>query len=143
MDRLKKLAENWWRYCIPMTLLTVDQQENMPVTAYETSKLKKERWIARDEENIYFPFGKEMIQQRKLAREKSIKYEHAEKREERKRKKRLILQKEREARGESNVADENDGGWGSARVKRKEDKLAEELVKFSEKPKPRTGKKEL
>lgn len=152
MKRLEKLAQNWWRYCIPMTELSISQQKKLKITSYETSTIEKNRYIVRDELNLYFPFGKEMIKRRKEARERSVKYEQAEKREERKRlKKERKMKEQQEKYGNNNNAgtvnersksrDGSRGGWGGAREQKNMDKLAEEMIKFSEKPKPPSREK--
>jgi len=138
MDRLQKLESNWWRYCLPMSKLTVEQQEQVQITTYSTSTMKKERWIVRDEQNHYFPFSNEMQKRRKLAREKAVKYENAEKREEKKR-----LKRERQQRNQQG-SQPNDGTgimdnlvYGAARKQKKQEQMNEEMKKFMEKPKPK------
>jgi hypothetical protein len=137
MARLEKLANNWWRYCMPMVELTVSQQEKSRIKAYETSNKKKKRWIVRDELNIYFPFGNEVVKRRAKGREYHVKYEQAEKREERKKLKRE-RERGRSSGGTSAAPDESNKGWGDARAQKNLNKMEEEMRKFSERPKPKT-----
>tara|TARA_B100000795_G_C22591443_1_gene357627 strand:+ start:187 stop:621 length:435 start_codon:yes stop_codon:yes gene_type:complete len=136
MERLSKLEANWWRYCVPMLELSIDEQNVEKISTYKVNtKVKKPRWIVRDEKNSYFPFANEMKKRRNNAKEKSIKYEQAEKREKRKQ-----LKREKEMGGrqpEQKQQKEQDNSWGGKRAKSKVDTIAEELLKFTSKPKPR------
>ena len=87
--------------------------------------------------NIYFPFGNEVVKRRAKGREYNVKYEQAEKREERKKLKRE-RERGRSSGGTSAAPDESNKGWGDARAQKNLNKMEEEMRKFSERPKPKT-----